>query len=139
MRLAANLAVLAVLVATYFGMWFVMWPELPERMVTHWGAGGQPNGWADKGQFFGLYTGISLGTIGMVVGMGFGIAAMPSSLINIPHKDYWLAPERKAQTMASLRNLMLEGANLTMAFLLIVLWSVFRANQMGGVLPPLFM
>ncbi len=37
-------AVLITLATLAFSWW--AWPQLPERVVTHWGANGQPNGWS---------------------------------------------------------------------------------------------
>lgn len=37
-------AVLITIATLAFSWW--AWPQLPEKVVTHWGANGQPNGWS---------------------------------------------------------------------------------------------
>lgn len=38
------------------------WDSLPERWITHWGAGGQPDGWSTR-SFFGVFGVLMLGTV----------------------------------------------------------------------------
>jgi len=53
---------------------------------------------------------------------------VPVSLINLPNKDYWLAPERKQESLRSLeRDLEWMGV-LTVGFLTLVMHFAIRAN-----------
>lgn len=38
------------------------WDSLPERWITHWGPGGQPDGWSTR-SFFGVFGVLMLGTV----------------------------------------------------------------------------
>jgi uncharacterized membrane protein len=75
------------------------YPLLPERMASHFASDGTPNGWQPKEVFLlimGMVAGVTA-TIGFLApGL---IARRPASQINLPNKEYWLAPERRAVTM----------------------------------------
>jgi uncharacterized membrane protein len=76
-------------------------PLLPDRLASHFGPSGVPSLWLTKPQFFALYAGL----IVLVASVGFlaprMIAKTPASKINLPYKEYWLAPERRVETFAS--------------------------------------
>jgi uncharacterized membrane protein len=76
-------------------------PLLPNRLASHFGPSGTPSGWLTKPQFFTLYAGL----IVLAASVGFlaplTIAKTPASKINLPYKEYWLAPERRAETLAA--------------------------------------
>ena len=57
------------------------------------------SGWQTKSAFFSVLIGVIV--LAAVVGFGIPriISAMPMELINLPNKRYWLAPERRAETM----------------------------------------
>jgi uncharacterized membrane protein len=75
-------------------------PQLPARMASHFGASGMPNGWMPKQSFFVVYAVV----IGVAALVGYlvprSIAKKPLDRINLPNKEYWLAPERRVETLA---------------------------------------
>jgi uncharacterized membrane protein len=76
------------------------YPLLPERMASHFDISGVPNGWMAKPVFFGIYAGVwALSSVVLFV-PSRTIAGMPASRINLPNKEYWLAPERRPATIA---------------------------------------
>ena len=93
-KLAFALLVLSALV--YFS-W--LYPQLPEVIQSHFNANGQPNGWQPKSVFFEFIAGITV--LAAVVGFGVPqiIKAVPAELINLPNTQYWLAPDRAAETL----------------------------------------
>ncbi len=83
------------------------YPLLPERVASHFAFSGAPDGWMSKRAFAGLQ-------VGVVLLMGAALSAAARRLsrrgdarLNLPHKEYWLAPERRAQTMAWFRDFFL--------------------------------
>jgi hypothetical protein len=95
----SSFAALAILAAIYF---WSNYARLPDVVASHFNARGVPNGWQTKSMFFTFF----LGAVGIAWLVGFGvpglISKMPTALINLPHKEYWLAPERRAETLAFL-------------------------------------
>lgn len=75
-------------------------PRLPERMASHFDISGVPNGWMTKPLFFAIYAGaVALSSVVIFV-PARTIARLPASRINLPNKEYWLAPERRPETLA---------------------------------------
>jgi uncharacterized membrane protein len=69
------------------------------RMASHFGPHGEVTNGQSKEQFFmsmAVVVGVSF-VAGFVVPLLIGI--MPASMINLPNKQYWLAPERRKKTM----------------------------------------
>jgi uncharacterized membrane protein len=75
-------------------------PLLPDRMASHFSASGLPNGWMTKAQFFITYAVVFLPALVVEFWVGRRIAKKPDAKINLPNKDYWLAPERREATFA---------------------------------------
>ena len=92
--------VLAAAAAIHF---FYLYPQLPDVVASHFDAHGAPNGWQTRTIFFAFFVGsIVISTI-VCFGVPMLIASMPPALINLPHKEYWLSPERRPTSLAFLR------------------------------------
>ena len=79
-------------------------PFLPERVASHFGAEGRANGWMSRPAYL-LFTGtFPLCLTGLFLGVGRLVRRLPAAYINIPRKDYWLAPERRAMTEFLIQN-----------------------------------
>ena len=75
-------------------------PLLPDRLASHFGASGIPNGWMAKPQFFMVYAAMILPAAALEFWVSPRIANKPDARLNLPNKEYWLAPERRAETFA---------------------------------------
>ena len=75
-------------------------PLLPDRMASHFAASGIPNGWMTKPQFFIAYALLMLPAAALEFWVSHRIANKPDAKLNLPNKEYWLAPERRVQTFA---------------------------------------
>lgn len=76
---------------------------LPARLASHFNAAGAADGFMTQGayQLFMLGFGIGLPLL-VVIGITLLLRHAQES-INIPNKEYWLAPERRAATVAFLQ------------------------------------
>ena len=103
-------------------------PRIPELLGSHFSRGGFVNGWQTKAAFFA--TELAMIILATVVSFGIPriIAAAPVALINLPHKEYWLAPEQREDTLAYIRVWSAWFGCGLLAFLLFVMELVFRAN-----------
>src|SRR5262245_44660873 len=73
--------------------------------------------------------GLTVGTPLLLALPGWLIQRVPLSMINLPHKEYWLAPERRASTLAFMtRRSTIFGAFMA-GFLCYVHWLVVEANR----------
>jgi len=135
--IGSPLALLATLVVAWWLHLRSALPRLPERIATHFGGGGRPNGWMTRAgleafdfRFLGF-------VLAVVIGSALLIRVLPVSLINLPNRDHWFAPERRRQSHARLLGHMLWFACLMVAFIIGVNHLVFRANLQpaGASLP----
>lgn len=103
-------------------------PRLPDIVGSHFGGDGMPTAWQTKAVFFTIE--VLIVVLAAVLGFGVPriIAAMPVSLINLPNKNFWLAPDRREESMSYLQMHMAWFACALLAFLLYVMQLVFRAN-----------
>ena len=105
---------------------------LPETVASHFDARGKANGWMSRG----TQTAWHLGTVFFMAAMFEGIARLnrriPDEFINIPHRDYWLAPARRADTIAGLGTLVRLMGCVLLAFFIGVFHQIYRINTGGG-------
>ncbi len=75
-------------------------PLLPDRLASHFNAAGIPNGWMTKTQFMWVYAVVLLPALAIEFWVSRKIANEPDAKLNLPNKDYWLAPGRRVETFA---------------------------------------
>lgn len=107
------------------------YPLLPARMASHFGPHGEVTNGQSKEQFF----------MTMVVVVGFSFVAgfvvpqligvLPANMVNLPQKEYWLAAERREETMRYLRMKMAWFACAVLLLLLFVASEAINANMPG--------
>lgn len=102
---------------------------LPGQVAVHFNAAGQPDRWASRGSHLALMglTGIALPLLLLLV--FWGVRYLPLSVVNIPHRDYWLAPQRRVQTIEHIFQLGLWFTCLEGLFFLVLHWLVVAANR----------
>lgn len=108
-------------------------PLLPERMASHFAASGYANGWMTKSQFLITYIAILLPALVLEFWLPRRIARKGGKGLNLPNKEYWLAPERRAETFAYLENFF---AWYGCAFLLLEVFAMGLAMRANFQSPP---
>ena len=96
----ALLSIVAVLQNFYY------WMHLPDRVAIHFNASGEPDNWATRSVATSIMLGLQLGFPMFLMSITPLASKLPNSMINVPHRDYWLAPERRASTLEELSNFM---------------------------------
>lgn len=109
------------------------YPRLPERMASHFDISGNVDGWLNKETFLVIYVVILLVLTGMTAGTIFLFSKLPTNAINIPHRNYWLSPERREKTQKFIVEYTLWFNNATLAFFVAITHLTFRVN-LGEVL-----
>lgn len=133
-RVSVPLAVLLVLTSAalayfiYYGQWF------PPLMAVRFTAAGDPAAWMDRIKFIVIGTSVSFMLPPFVVAlMGVLPRALPISIVSLPNKKFWLAPERREATLTRLLYFGLWFGSLLQAFLLSVWILIGRSNPAGQV------
>jgi hypothetical protein len=81
-----------------------------------------------RGSFFWAMIISELATTGLFVAIAFALPSIPNRWWNIPHKDYWLAPERRSNTVQYVRTQTLWAA-VIIGTAMVSLWqSTINAN-----------
>lgn len=106
---------------------------LPPVVASHFGLNGAPNGFMPRAPYVGL---MLLVVVGAPLAVAFAPARAlraPHARINLPNRDYWLAPERRARTIATLQEFMAGFAIMLLLELTYIHWLVVQVNRTGSV------
>lgn len=72
---------------------------LPEVVATHFDGAGRPNGWMTRGGYLAFSLAIDVG-LPLLVAAAVGLAPRRwPHRVNVPNREHWLAPERRAATL----------------------------------------
>jgi uncharacterized membrane protein len=132
MRNDSAAGALATLVClTVFAIVFVVYTSeyLPERVATHFGASGHADGWMSRNGYIFFMATLMVGMSALVT---FVVGTLPRKFpqwTNVPHRDYWLAEERREE---SLLFLSAHGKRLGYAIVMMMLamhYIILLANR----------
>jgi len=115
--LIANLALLAVSLLM-----------LPDQVAIHFGAGGMPDAWASKWIHAFVLLVIELPLFALFMQAGRLTLGVPARWLSLPHKDYWLRPDNRAELQARFSALVQEFGCVLFGFLFVVGLLVLDAN-----------
>ena len=101
---------------------------LPAVVASHFGPGGVANGFMGKGTYEVFMLALVVGVPALAAFSARLLRNMPADFVNLPHRQYWLAPERRAATFESLSSLTLWFAMALAVFLSYCHWLVVRAH-----------
>jgi uncharacterized membrane protein len=105
-----------------------VWDKLPALMASHFGPSGRPDAFMSRDAFFWLFASVGGGTSALMIVMPWLLRRIPPSFINMPYRDYWLAPERRAQALARLGTWTAWFGVVLAVFMFVVLELVLQAN-----------
>lgn len=130
MRHAAKfLLLLTTAIALVQAAWHYL--HLPETVAIHFNLAGKADGWASRGTHFAMQAGLAV-FLGALFGSGgWLLRRVPDQFINIPHRDYWLAAERRAATCRALDSMFSALGIVVMGFFVVLFQQVYVANLTG--------
>jgi hypothetical protein len=113
----------------------VVWAAgvLPARVASHFNAGGAPDGWMSRESHLVLMALVGIGLPLFLAGVFYCVRWLPTSIVNMPHREFWLAPERRLETAASMRQYGLWLAAMESVLLLVIHLLVVEANRVQPV------
>ena len=117
----SHLCVLAALGLTY--------DELPQRVASHFNAAGVPDGWMSRSSHLWTISALAFGGSALLLGVFYCVRFLPGASINLPRREYWLAPERREETFQSLFRAGIWLASFEALFVLGVHLLVVAANS----------
>ncbi len=104
---------------------------LPATVASHFGAGGNPNGFMSRDAYLAVMLALVV-FVPLVMSVAPARALRdPDARINLPNRDYWLAPERREQTIQALLGQMRWFAAAVLVFLCYANVLVVRANALA--------
>lgn len=126
-RIAAWLA--AGLIACSAALVLATTAGLPPLVASHFAADGRANGWMSREAYAWMMALMSLVTPYAVWGAAAWLPRRWPRLVNIPFRDYWLAPERREATLARLGRMGLWMGLLSAALIAGIHVEVVLANR----------
>ena len=109
--------------------------QLPAMVASHFAASGMPNGFMSHDAYVRFMLAFALG-VPLLVALSSIALKNPNARINIPNRDYWLAPAHRAETIAYLRRHIAWFGALIALFLAYVHWLVVLANRTTPAILP---
>ena len=107
--------------------------HLPPLVASHFGASGAANGFMSRTSYLRFTVGFVVGLPAFMVLLTWYAVGSAQARLKLPNQEYWLAPERRAGTVAFLRNAILSFGALLVSFLCYAHGLVVLAN---GLQPP---
>lgn len=109
----------------------IYYSRLPDTVASHFGPDNSANGWMPKGAFFAIF-GVVVAVLAFsMLGSALLSRRLPARWINLPNKDYWLAPERRGETWSALTDYMVWACVAALALLAAIMHLSVRANLDG--------
>ena len=109
------------------------YPQLPATVASHWGASGDADGWSSRSVFFAIYLSMVALVAVVFILIPHWTGRRGAMRMNIPNRDYWLAPERAQATKAFFRRqmLILGIAHLALAIYTVQLAIIANLRESG--------
>ena len=112
------------IISIVFLVWqaYSSYPQLPDRMASHFDASGNPDRWSSKSGFFTMWYVLIFGMNGIWLLSVVLISKLSGKNLrwtfNIPNRDYWFETEERKGKCVRLMNTMMFG----IAFLTNIMW-----------------
>lgn len=123
-----RLLLLGMLYFTFLGLLVWSSGRLPERVASHFNQAGDPDAWMNRGSHLKFMIVFGTAFPMSILLICYLLRFLPPDLINIPHRDYWMAPARRRETLQHLLAHSLWFSCLGVIFMTGVHFLVWHAN-----------
>ncbi len=134
LRIAAY-TLIVILILVSIGQSLYYWPRLPDQVASHFGVNGKPDGFSSKTTYTWSMLAVNIGVAALLVFIARALKYLPQSMINLPNKDYWLHPNRRASSLLSVELNLLGIAASTICLFIAIAYLMFDANTSDDGMP----
>jgi hypothetical protein len=128
-KLAVPVLSLAAAYALFFGFTAATYRLLPPKIACQFDAQGHPDGWMARACDVEIITAVTLTVPAIAIAIMGCADRIPLSFLNLPHRDYWMAPERRATALGILLRSSLWFAAANVLFMTGVQALTVEANR----------
>ena len=128
-------AALTCLTLSHIGIvagFLLTWDDLPQRVASHFNAAGVPDGWTTRSNYLLGIGAVVFGGSAFILALFYCVRFFPPSMINLPHREHWLAAERRWTTMDTLLNAGIWFTCFQALFGFGLHWLIVEANRSPG-------
>ncbi len=122
-------AILAACGLIYFSM---IYPQMPDVVASHFNGAGTATAFMPKSGFLIIILIVTLATSVPIFLVPRQLAALPDNKINLPNKEYWLAPERRQESIEYITTQMGWFGVALLALLFYAFYIAAAANLKSG-------
>lgn len=105
------------------------WSQLPPKVATHFNLEGEADSWMSKGLATLVMITLQLLLPLFLAGITALTSRLPTSLINLPNREYWLHPSRCKQSLAYVRTVISWLAVAVAIHVMVINHLSFLANR----------
>ncbi|HVS65052.1 MAG TPA: DUF1648 domain-containing protein [Thermoanaerobaculia bacterium] len=127
----ARAALILVLIAT-LAMLAWLASALPPEVASHFDLEGRADATAPRRTLLGVFAVVVVFETLTFLAVPHLIRRFPTESMSLPNRDYWLAPERREETLADLGARMTWLGVFSALFLAALIWDTGRANLAPG-------
>lgn len=117
-------------------LWY---PDLPDKVASHYNAAGKPDSYSSRAMFVGLIVGIQWAVGLLMLGLAAAMPKLPTQMINIPNREHWLSGENRAATILDTQVCLQTLTIATTLFLAVLFHAICQANVDQRPLSPAVM
>lgn len=108
------------------------YPQLPERIASHFNFKGEADGWMNKNSVLIFDLAITL-FLALLFGLlAIFIPRIPKSYINMPNKDYWLNDDNIEETRKLVQHFLFWFGSITIGFITLTFYETIQTNLEGS-------
>lgn len=119
---------LILLLAINLGITLTGWFTQPERVAVHFDRSGHPDRWASAEIHAAVLAGLHLLIFGLLLATPSLVIRLPTRSVSLPHRDYWLHPDRRIQTRTLLECHLWRFGAVLLGVHAVLNLAVLRAN-----------
>ncbi len=136
MQLRIPATLLVVILFSFLVYLFSAGSSLPDPVATHFGGDNMPNDYMSRSAVIAIFGALGIALPLFLILVAATIRFLPAQFVNIPHREYWLAAERKSETMMFIAQHILWLSCLIVLFLSGTFHLIIRANAVTPVQLP---